>query len=106
MFQGGDYPLVMDAPFATMDKHFKQTVPSGLRSVVPQMVLLSNYDQWTGEVDDALRSSIGAAYALELHIPGDEDKTSSITFQDRRVDYVIAEPDAATDWTIVKKVIP
>ena len=104
MFQGGDYPLVMDAPFATMDKHFKRTVPSGLRTVVPQMVLLSNFDQWTGEVDDALRSSIGAAYALELHIPGDEGKNSSIRFQDRNVDYVIAEPDAATDWTIIQKV--
>jgi DNA sulfur modification protein DndD len=104
MFQGGDYPLVMDAPFATMDKHFKRTVPRGLRSVVPQMVLLSNYDQWTGEVDDALRTSIGAAFALELHIPGHEDKTSSIKFQEHTIDYVIAEPDAATDWTIIKEV--
>jgi|GEM_PF-1935833 len=105
MFQGGDYPLVMDAPFATMDKHFKQSVPKGLRSVVPQMILLTSYDQWTGEVDAALRSSIGAAYALELHIPGDEDKASSIPFQDRTVDYVIAESDAATDWTILKEVM-
>ncbi len=104
MFQGGDYPLVMDAPFATMDQHFKRSVPNGLRTVVPQMILLSNYDQWTGEVDSVLRSSIGAAYALELHIPGDVDQSTTVPFQDRNVDYVIAEPEAPTDWTIIQQV--
>ena len=53
MFQGGDYPLVMDAPFATMD-YFKKTLPRGLRSVVPQMVLISTNDQWSGEVEASL----------------------------------------------------
>lgn len=45
MFHGGEYPLVMDAPFAHMDRHFKQTVPAGLRTVVPQVIILSNSDQ-------------------------------------------------------------
>jgi DNA sulfur modification protein DndD len=104
MFQGGEYPLVMDAPFATMDKYFKRTVPSGLRSVVPQMIILSNFDQWSGEVEDVLRSFIGAAYALELHLPGKEDKSMTISFQGTPIDYVVAEPDAPTDWTIIQQV--
>jgi DNA sulfur modification protein DndD len=70
MFQGGEYPLVMDAPFAHMDRHFKHTVPTGLRGVVPQVIILTNSDQWGGEVEEVLRGSIGGAYILELHIRG------------------------------------
>src|SRR5690606_856217 len=65
LFQGGDYPLVMDAPFATMDKYFKRTVPAGLRGVVPQLAMFINYDQWSGEVEEVLRTSVGSAYILE-----------------------------------------
>lgn len=104
MFQGGDYPLVMDAPFATMDKHFKRAVPGGLRGVVPQVVLLSSYDQWSGEVEAALRTAVGAAYVLELHVPGKGDEGVSIPFAGQKFDYVIAEPDAMTDWTTIREV--
>lgn len=104
MFQGGEYPIVMDAPFATMDRHFKQVVPSGLREVVPQMVLFTNSDQWSGGVEDTLRQSVGATYVLELHIAGDESDNSPITIGGRTVDYVVAEADASTDWTLLKGV--
>lgn len=103
MFQGGDYPLVMDAPFATMD-YFKKTLPKGLRSVVPQMVLISTNDQWSGEVEASLLSAVGAAYVLELHLPGGEDKSSSISFNSTRVDYVVPEPGATKDWSVIREV--
>lgn len=106
VFQGGEYPLVMDAPFATMDKYFKRTVPAGLRSVVPQVVMFSNHDQWSGEVDEVLRSAVGQAYVLELHIQGSEDDNASIEFRGARRDYVVAETDAVTDWTTIKEVSP
>lgn len=103
-FQGGTYPLVMDAPFATMDQHFKRTVPAGLRQVVPQIVLIINYDQWQGEVEEVLGSCIGAASVLELHTPGAEVSDLSVTFEGQRVGYVVSEPDASTDWSNIKKV--
>ena len=102
MFQGGDYPLVMDAPFSTMDKHFKTMVPSGLREVVPQIILMTNHDQWTGAVEDALRQFIGEGYVLELHLNKGED--SSINWNGTKVDYVVAEPEATTDWSVFRKV--
>jgi len=104
-FQGGDYPLVMDAPFATMDSHFKRTVPLGLRKVVPQMVVIINHDQWSGEVAETLQSSIGNAYVLELHTPGGEDTDTTILFNGRNLDYVVSEQDANTDWSIIKEVL-
>lgn len=104
MFQGGEYPLVMDAPFAHMDRHFKQTVPAGLRMVVPQVIILSNSDQWGGDVEGVLSGAVGQAYVLELHLPGDEDDGSSVTFGGKTLDYVVAERDATMDWTLIREV--
>ncbi len=104
-FQGGDYPIVMDAPFATMDAHFKRTVPSGLRTVVPQMVLIINHDQWDGEVESVLQPAVGSAYVLELHTPGGQEMDISVPYGGGSCDYVVGEPGAQTDWTIVKEVI-
>ena len=103
-FQGGTYPLVMDAPFATMDQHFKRTVPAGIREVVPQIVLIINYDQWQGEVEEVLRSKIGEASVLELHTPGAEVNDDSIPFEGQSIGYVVSEPDASTDWSVIRKV--
>lgn len=103
-FQGGDYPIVMDAPFATMDAHFKRTIPLGLREVVPQMVLMTNYDQWEGEVETVLQPVVGSAYVLELHTPGDESTDVSIEFGGDTLDYVVGETDVETDWSVIKEV--
>ena len=35
VFSGGEFPLVMDAPFAKMNEHFKRKVPVGLAGNVP-----------------------------------------------------------------------
>lgn len=104
MFQGGDYPLVMDAPFAHMDHHFKQSVPAGLRAVVPQVIILSNSDQWGGDVEGALRGAVGQGYVLELHLPGGEDAGSSVSLCGKTMDYVVGEQDATTDWTLIREV--
>jgi DNA sulfur modification protein DndD len=103
-FRGGKYPLVMDAPFATMDTDFKTRVPAGLRAVVPQLVVFSSYDQWKGEVEDALAPSVGARYVLELHRPGDIDSGKTVDFGDRLVDYVVPEPNTHIDWSQIQEV--
>lgn len=102
IFGGGSFPLVMDAPFAKMDTYFKRTVPDGLRQCVPQVVLISSNDQWTGEVEEGLSSSVGRAYVLELHRSGHPDDGSTIVFGDSDVDYVVVDPDAETDWSIAR----
>lgn len=104
-FRGGKYPLVMDAPFATMDTEFKSRVPVGLRAVVPQIVLFSSYDQWSGEVEAAMESSVGARYVLELHRPGDIDSGKSVLFSGRPVDYVVPEPGTHFDWSEIREVV-
>jgi DNA sulfur modification protein DndD len=103
LFAGGQYPLVMDAPFATMDS-FKRTVPVGLRRTVPQIVLVTNYDQRQGEVEDALGIAVGSAYVLTLHTPKETGET--INFRGIPVEYVAAEPDTVFDWSELKEIMP
>ena len=86
------------------DRHFKQSVPAGLRAVVPQVIILSNSDQWGGEVEDVLRGAVGQAYVLELHIPGEEEAGSSVSFVGETLDYVVSEEDATTDWSVIREV--
>lgn len=92
----------MDAPFATMDRYLKQAVPTGLRQVVPQMAIFSNYDQWSGEVENVLRPALGSAYVLELHTKDGDN--SSIQFGGQSIPYVVVEPDAVTDWSMIREV--
>jgi hypothetical protein len=91
------WEVLEDAPFATMDTEFKIRVPTGLRTVVPQLVIFSSYDQWKGEVESALGPSVGSRYVLELHRPGDVDSGKTIPFGKRLVDYVVAEPRSHID---------
>lgn len=104
LFTGGHYPLIMDAPFATMDSHFKQTVPVGLRKTVPQLVLVTNHDQWTGEVEASLGNAVGAAYVLALHAP--KETGTTVHYRGVPVDYVIGDPDSAYDWSEIKEIAP
>lgn len=101
-FLGGDYPLVMDAPFATMDDHFKRTIPVGLRKIVRQLVLVSSRDQWEGIVQEVLEGSIGRIYVLELH--GPEVESTSIELNGREVEYKVREPGEPYDWTIIREI--
>jgi len=103
-FEGGDYPLVMDAPFATMDRYFKTQIPRGLAEVVPQIVLISSYDQFEGEVATEMGPRAGRWYVLELHRTDSQGKDLNIPLNGRTVPYVIGEQGAVTDWTVVKEI--
>ena len=103
-FEGGAYPLVMDAPFATMDRFFKTQIPRGLSEVVPQIVLISSFDQFDGEVAAELAPRTGKWYVLELHRTDAQGKDLEVSIQGRSVPYVVGEPGAITDWTVIKEV--
>jgi DNA sulfur modification protein DndD len=103
-FSGGDFPLVMDAPFAKMDTEFKQKVPKGVTNTVPQVVIISSLDQWEGEVEESLGGAVGRGYVLALHKPGEESKIRQVKAFGRTVDYVITDENITTDWTEIQEV--
>jgi DNA sulfur modification protein DndD len=106
VFSGGEFPLVMDAPFAKMDEDFKRKVPTGLAGNVPQILLISNLDQWRGDVADGLQSRVGKAYVLSLHKPGEEGSRRMVKAFGKDVDYVITDEEGPMDWTEIKEVMP
>lgn len=103
VFAGGEFPLVMDAPFAKMDVDFKSKVPKGLARVVPQVVLISSLDQWSDEVESSLGQCVGRAYVLSLHKPGEVDDVRVVSASGRQVNYVYTDRDAFTDWTEIQE---
>jgi DNA sulfur modification protein DndD len=104
LYQGGVYGLVMDAPFATMDAHFKRTLPQGLVELVPQIVLVTSHDQWDGEIEDVMGRAVGKAYALELHNPRLGESSRTVRFRNQPVSYEVSEPGEANDWTVIKEI--
>jgi DNA sulfur modification protein DndD len=103
-YRGGVYGLVMDAPFATMDAHFKERLPKGLVELVPQVILVTSYDQWIGEIETAMAPSVGKAYVLELHNPKIGESAKSIKVNGVTVPYEVSEPNEKNDWTLIKEV--
>jgi hypothetical protein len=104
-YQGGVYGLVMDAPFATMDSHFKKTLPAGLITLVPQIVLMNSYDQWKGEIEQVMGNAVGRLFVLELHNPKVEVPERPVTVLSRSVPYEIGEPNESNDWTVIREVL-
>jgi DNA sulfur modification protein DndD len=104
LFRGGEFPLVMDAPFAKMDRDFKERIPEGLRRVVPQIVLITNNEQWKGAIADRLGPYAGKSYVIELHRPGDGEDGKQVEFLSQTVEYVVSERGIIRDWSILKEV--
>lgn len=104
IFSGGEFPLVMDAPFAKMDVEFKTRVPAGLAENVPQIILISSVDQWSGMVANALAPSTDKAYVLVLHKPGDSGDIRRVQAFGEEVDYVITDEQGSTDWSEIREV--
>ena len=104
VFSGGEFPLVMDAPFAKMDEDFKRKVPVGLAGNVPQILLISNLDQWRGDVADGLEAKVGKAYVLSLHKPGEQSGCRKVKAFGKDVDYVITDEAGPMDWTEIREV--
>ena len=104
-FEGGDFPLVMDAPFAKMDTQFKERVPKGLARAVPQMVVISSIDQWNGVVSEVLEGMVDRAFVLTLHRPGSDAEARTVRVLGTEVDYAISETDGFdSDWTALQEV--
>lgn len=102
MLSTSEYPMVMDAPFAKMDSHFCTTVPRHLATVVPQIVLVTNYKQWSGEVASALKDRVGASYVLELHSA--QGVSRSVDVLGREAQYTVRDERAAPDYSVSERV--
>jgi DNA sulfur modification protein DndD len=72
-FQGGVYPLVMDAPFGYLGTDYQRGVSKKIPKLADQVVVLVTEPQWEAEVKGNLERHAGSQYYLEYHDPEEED---------------------------------
>ncbi len=65
--QGGQYPLVMDSPFGSLEDDYRAKVAHWIPKLANQVVILVSKTQWRVEVEREIRPRIGKEYILELH---------------------------------------
>jgi DNA sulfur modification protein DndD len=99
---GGDYPLVMDSPFGSLEKDYQRKVAEWIPLLASQVVMMVSQSQWEGEAQAALASRIGKEYILELRTPKDE-KECTISLRGREYPYVSLSDEPA-DYTVIQEV--
>lgn len=72
-FQGGVYPLVMDAPFGYLGTEYQRGVSQKIPILADQVVVLVTEPQWGAEVRNHLERKAGKQYYLEYHDPEKEE---------------------------------
>jgi DNA sulfur modification protein DndD len=65
--QGGQYPLVMDSPFGSLEDDYRAKTAHWIPKLANQVVILVSKTQWRDEVEHEIRPRIGKEYILELH---------------------------------------
>jgi DNA sulfur modification protein DndD len=58
------YPLVMDAPFAKLDKTHRKNVAQFIPQIAEQIILFTVDSQWNGTVEEAMTPYIGKEYLI------------------------------------------
>lgn len=59
-----DYPLVMDAPFATLDNVHRENISSKLPEYIDQLILFSADSQWEGCVERNISPHVAHIYEM------------------------------------------
>ncbi len=72
-FQGGLYPMVMDAPFGYLGTEYQRGVSQQIPTLADQVVVLVTEPQWEAEVKEHLERTAGRQYYLEYHDPEEEE---------------------------------
>jgi|AntDeeMetagen134_2_1112570.scaffolds.fasta_scaffold00056_12 DNA sulfur modification protein DndD len=73
-FQGGVYPMVMDAPFGYLGTEYQRGVSQQIPTLADQVVVLVTEPQWEAEVKEHLERTAGKQYYLEYHDPDEEEE--------------------------------
>ena len=72
------YPLIMDAPFATLSIAHRRNVTLLLPEIAEQFILFTLDSQFEGEIEDNLAPHIGGKYELVMHSRDEKNKYTEI----------------------------
>ena len=100
--QGGEYPLVMDSPFGSLEDDYRAKVAQWIPQLANQVIVMVSKTQWRDEVESQMRHRIGAEYVLELHT-AKRGADRSITIDGEQWPYVVCTHDPV-EQTLIKRV--
>ena len=98
---GGDYPLVMDSAFGSLEDEYRAKVAEWVPRLAHQVVVLVSNSQWRVEVENALKDRIGREYVLELHT-SKQNANRSIELNGKKYPYVVSVHDPF-EYTLIKE---
>lgn len=102
--RGGEYPIVMDSPFGSLDNIYGPRIARLAANVAPQVIVMVSGKQWLGGIADALYPNIGKQYVLVKNkpIPTTEDLIESKFVFGRTEIQAVKESDKYEFTTIIE----
>ncbi|MFJ4813241.1 AAA family ATPase [Streptomyces longwoodensis] len=86
--EGGIYPVVMDAPFGSLDFTYQEEISRALPKLTSQIVTLLSNSQASGKVMDNLQGAATRMYVLRTVTPNSDAAQETIEINNRAVPYV------------------
>jgi DNA sulfur modification protein DndD len=99
---GGEYPLVMDSPFGSLEDDYRAKVAHWIPTLAHQVVVLVSKTQWREEVERETRPKVGREYVLELHTQK-QGADRSIEIAGSKFPYVV-ETNDPLEQTVIREV--
>ncbi|MFD6294178.1 AAA family ATPase [Streptomyces sp. NPDC060235] len=85
---GSTYPVVMDAPFGSLDLTYQEEISRALPELTSQIVTLLSQSQARGKVMENLQASASSMYVLRSITPNRQAQQETIEINNRAVPYV------------------
>lgn len=78
-FNGGIYPLVLDAPYGDLDNDYRLDFTEMLPVLSEQIIVMVSSGQWNSEIENVVKHKIGKIYTLENQRRTGLDKRYDVT---------------------------
>ncbi|MFB4285072.1 AAA family ATPase [Nonomuraea sp. MTCD27] len=98
---GGVFPIVMDAPFGTLDETPRREVAGGLPLLAPQVVIFVSKAQGLGPAEEVLRPRTGRSWVIRYMTPKADVSPETIELPSGSYPYV----DLASDGVECAKLL-
>ncbi|MGW2407212.1 AAA family ATPase [Streptomyces sp. NPDC001739] len=86
--EGGVYPVIMDAPFGSLDLTYQEDISAALPKLTSQIVTLLSQSQARGKVMESLQGAATRMYVLRSVTPNRKAAEETIEINNRAVPYV------------------
>nr|WP_241740230.1 AAA family ATPase [Microbacterium invictum] len=85
----GEYPIVMDAAFGSLDEDYQESVARALAEMAPQLVVLVSKSQGLGKVVEQLMPHVSHVGIIETHTTSDGDVADDVELRGNSYPYIV-----------------